>query len=669
LDIDDIQGRIGRDVPPPLHDLVEIATYVYAADQATGRGGKDVDTFGGSWRRAFEFHVPVRVPDLWNDAEVKRTLCAALGFLSDDHYEFTFYPAKDAPDFQMYLKLPWSGAAPGRPERVMMFSGGLDSLAGAVEEVLTEKRRVVMVNHRPTEKHNGRHRELEKLLAARAGGVAPDHIAVRVNKDKVLGREHTQRTRSFLFVALGATVARMLGLGSVRFYENGVVSLNLPICEQLVGSRATRTTHPRVLRGFQSLLSLVAGESVTVDNPFRWETKGEIIQRILRAGCGPMITPSVSCAHTWQASLEFPHCGVCSQCLDRRFGILAAGAEEFDVGANYKVDVFTGSRPKDVDKILGAAYLERANEILRIKDVGAFLMRYPEVAGALRYLDRDAASGAAMVLDLYRRHATEVSRVGAEMVRRCAPEIFARTLPEDCLVRCIFDSGAVVVLPAGAGDGGKAADGAGAAVPAEAAGVAPRYVLRKGMKPWKVVFDGAEDVLDDEKGLHYVAYLLKNPNAIHGVDLAAKISGRSIIQEANLSGDGDAAMREIRREALELMGVLRSEHESDEAKEKARGRLEELAEVRKAVGKGPASGAEKAVRAVRRAIDRLRTKLLAAKARDGGPHPVFRPFGEHVEKHIWIPSSRYSGGRRARTLAGVAGFFTYEAPDGVSWEF
>jgi hypothetical protein len=242
-------------------------------------------------------------------------------------------------------------------------------------------------------------------------------------------------------------------------------------------------------------------------------------------------------------------------------------------------------------------------------------------------------------------------------------------LPEDCLVRCIFDSGAVVVLPAGAGDGGKAADGAGAAVPAEAAGVAPRYVLRKGMKPWKVVFDGAEDVLDDEKGLHYVAYLLKNPNAIHGVDLAAKISGRSIIQEANLSGDGDAAMREIRREALELMGVLRSEHESDEAKEKARGRLEELAEVRKAVGKGPASGAERAVRAVRRAIDRLRTKLLAAKARDGGPHPVFRPFGEHVEKHIWIPSSRYSGGRRARTLAGVAGFFTYEAPGGVSWEF
>ena len=62
-----------------------------------------------------------------------------------------------------------------------------------------------------------------------------------------------------------------------------------------MGGRATRTTHPRVLRGFQSLLSLIAGEAFTVDNPFMWETKGQVIQRILAAKCGPLITPSVSC--------------------------------------------------------------------------------------------------------------------------------------------------------------------------------------------------------------------------------------------------------------------------------------------------------------------------------------------------------------------------------------
>ena len=71
-----------------------------------------------------------------------------------------------------------------------------------------------------------------------------------MNKDKALGREYTQRTRSFLFAALGVTFARMSGLDRLRFYENGVVSLNLPPSPQVVGARASRTTHPRVLGGF-----------------------------------------------------------------------------------------------------------------------------------------------------------------------------------------------------------------------------------------------------------------------------------------------------------------------------------------------------------------------------------------------------------------------------------
>lgn len=54
----------------------------------------------------------------------------------------------------------------------------------------------------------------------------------------------------------------MLNLKSVRFYENGVISLNLPVCAQVVGGRATRTTHPRVMRGFQDIVSLVPAGNV-----------------------------------------------------------------------------------------------------------------------------------------------------------------------------------------------------------------------------------------------------------------------------------------------------------------------------------------------------------------------------------------------------------------------
>ena len=63
-----------------------------------------------------------------------------------------------------------------------------------------------------------------------------------MHKKKWMNLESTQRSRSFLYIAIGAAIAEMLGKSCVRFYENGVISLNLPICAQVVGAKATRTT-------------------------------------------------------------------------------------------------------------------------------------------------------------------------------------------------------------------------------------------------------------------------------------------------------------------------------------------------------------------------------------------------------------------------------------------
>jgi hypothetical protein len=41
-----------------------------------------------------------------------------------------------------------------------------------------------------------------------------------------------------------------------------VVSINLPISEQVVGSRATRTTHPLVLERFREFFSALLGSSI-----------------------------------------------------------------------------------------------------------------------------------------------------------------------------------------------------------------------------------------------------------------------------------------------------------------------------------------------------------------------------------------------------------------------
>ena len=44
-----------------------------------------------------------------------------------------------------------------------------------------------------------------------------------------------------IVLAIGLAVARSFGRSEVMFYENGVVSLNLPPLAQHVGARATRS--------------------------------------------------------------------------------------------------------------------------------------------------------------------------------------------------------------------------------------------------------------------------------------------------------------------------------------------------------------------------------------------------------------------------------------------
>jgi len=469
----------------------------------------------------------------------------------------------------------------------------------------------VLVTHRPTQKHNNRHRELQRLFAEMAGPLRPAHVAVRINKDKDMGNEPSQRSRSFLFVALGATVARMMGLSSVRFHENGVVSLNLPICEQVVGARATRTTHPRVLKGFQALLSLVADAPFTVENPFLWETKGEIIQRILKAGCGPMITPSISCAHTWEASLEHPHCGTCSQCIDRRFGIIAAGAEQFDSAEGYKVDIFSKSLPKDADRIMGAAYLERANVFRSIPDGQQLVVRYPQVAEVLGYLDMDRASAAARILDLHKRHGKEVSDVAREMLRRHAEEIFTQRLPADCLLRTVFESRGLPAMSTPVD--GERADGHASRGMEAGDG---KLVFRKTGRYWKVVLDAAPEIhIENTLGARYLDYLLHHPNeTISAYDLEITVTPEKgeIRSKNTIQTDLDPdTIRNYLREIDKLRG--KREKAADEGRQDELARLDGVIEDIEAAlkKKGIASDTgERARGNVSKAIAAVQRKLL-----------------------------------------------------------
>lgn len=618
--IEDVCRNLYTPLSPALHDLIDLAAYVYAADQAVPRGAPDDE--GDDWRRSLTFRVPVREPDRWRSGPVADTLHSTLSFLSEDHYRFEFIPLTEPGPAQP--PFDFGGTAfDGVVEDVALFSGGLDSLAGAVREAVGGCRKLLLVNHRSNDKGAPRHRALVARLNELAGRYAPLQVRVRVNKVADLSEEHTQRTRSFLYAALGATFAAMIGRDRLFMFENGVVGLNLPLSAQLVGARASRTTHPRVLRGFSALLSALTERPFTFENPFLWHTKTDVVRVIADAACGELIGLSTSCGRTRAQSHAHPHCGVCSQCVDRRFAVLAAGQEVHDPAGGYAVDLLTGARSDDWHRVLLTAYLETANQVEGLSQE-AFFGRFGEAARVFRHVGLAAGVAARRVYELYQRHAAQVNRVVDRALADNATAIRRRTLDPTCLVRLVF--------------GGEAARDAPQRRPLSPPSVANSFVRRGDY--WQVRYDGGEEqIYPAEVGFDYLHHLLQNPGRAYtasalsaAVGPAAVANRRPTTREApegtHAEGNGfggdeliDAEGREnLRRRVGEIeielaawQGVATPDRaEAVEALERERDQI--AAELRRATGKGgrprktldPANRVRNRVcNAIRRAVERI----------------------------------------------------------------
>jgi len=136
----------------------------------TARGGKTLPNMGRDWRRRFRFVIAVREPDRWNRPEVKSALEDLVGFLADDDFRFQFLQSEEPPIYPGHLPLREVDAAPSRYDQVLLFSGGPDSLAGAVEELSRTRDRIVLVSHRSSDWVFSRQRDLAEILSGRFPG-------------------------------------------------------------------------------------------------------------------------------------------------------------------------------------------------------------------------------------------------------------------------------------------------------------------------------------------------------------------------------------------------------------------------------------------------------------------------------------------------------------------
>jgi predicted MPP superfamily phosphohydrolase len=424
----DLARVFDRHLSPRLEDALEIAAYVYAADCATQRGGAwaDDDTTE-PWKRDMRFVIPVRDLPFWNRPDVMQMLAQTLRFLSDDTFCFEFRQDTRVNVRQAYLEFGKNEEWPFHSiDRVLMFSGGLDSLAGAAETAAAGGK-LVLVSHRPVSTQSSRQQRLFELVRT-TWGVPMIHVPVWINKDEKLGKEPTQRTRSFLYATLGAVVAASVKAAGVRFFENGVVSLNLPVADEVVGARASRTTHPHALHLFSRLFGLILGREFTVDNPYLFKTKKEVVE-VLAANRGcPLIGYTCSCAHQgiFQSRTRW-HCGTCSQCIDRRIAIVAAGLAEHEPAEDYVCDVFTGRRGEPEERNMAVNYARHGMELARMGEEEMAARFNQQFTRAVRDMTRQAEAARRLV-EMHRRHGETVVSVLQQQVEAHARQLVDTSL-------------------------------------------------------------------------------------------------------------------------------------------------------------------------------------------------------------------------------------------------
>jgi hypothetical protein len=217
----------------------------------------------------------------------------------------------------------------------------------------------------------------------------------------------------------------------------------------VVGARATRTTHPLVLERFHQFFSTAIGKPIEVENPFIWKTKSDVVRSIVDYGCGPLIKHTVSCTRTYDITKLHTHCGCCSQCLDRRFAVLAANAAEHDPTEMYKVELLTGARNRSNDQTMAESYVRTALELRGMGELaffGRFSGETARVCAGFPSLRPDDIGR--QVLDLHQRHGQAIAEVLKLGVERYSAELVNRNLPpSSVLMMTVVPGGTPVLAP------------------------------------------------------------------------------------------------------------------------------------------------------------------------------------------------------------------------------
>ena len=290
-------------------DLLLISASIFAADRATARGPRE------DIARRIELHIPV-VNSL-RLQPLTRKIEEILRNLSNDAWRINLRQVSGNPEKNI------QDAEGGG--RTLLFSGGLDSLAAAIEFGEKEKtlQLVSHITRNPTTVQAQRKLAAELknrglnlphyqfFVSSRDGGPSQLKHAV----------ENSQRARSFLFLVLGALVARRAGhIEIVYLAENGQMAIHLPLTQGRIGAFSTHTAHPDILVDMEAFLSEALEVPFQISNPYVHLTKAEVIKKVIDL-FPDMIPTANSCWRSAHLPAGITHCGECIPCFIRRIAI------------------------------------------------------------------------------------------------------------------------------------------------------------------------------------------------------------------------------------------------------------------------------------------------------------------------------------------------------------
>ena len=288
-----------------------------------------------------------------------------------ENWEISFSKAK----MQKCIKQNSQQSFEPKYNSIALLSGGLDSLAGAGQEINSKTIFVTFATNKT-----------EKSKAKNSYNNYISRICVnsthRIIKKRNLNyKTHlTQRTRSLIFIASCLIYADYYKINKIKIYENGIMTLNPSF---FFRRKVTRTTHPKTLFYINSIFKEL-DLKIEVTNPFNFLTKKEVINLIPREWdelikntktCSKMPASKAFYNHKKQG---YCHCGICAACILRQISIYNSIKKELDVKYIVPIELLNINKKKNYEKESGIS-----NDVKYIEDLCKY--RYIEKKSLIEY--------------------------------------------------------------------------------------------------------------------------------------------------------------------------------------------------------------------------------------------------------------------------------------------